>query len=129
MKKKENKEYSIPSVCHVCSKKFMARFNMGDRARVCTPPSHKCRGKTIKVKNRSDKLITCVDNCCRSKYYKGVASTSTSASLDSRKFLSDPEYKAVISESLDLKDPYGIGLRFTLETGCRCGETLLMRKS
>jgi integrase len=120
--------YCIDAVCHVCSREFKARYNVGDRAKVCTPPDHVCERKTIKIPGRKDKLITCVEGCCKSKYYKGTALASTSTSLDSRKFLSDPEYDKVVLASRKLEPPFGIGLRFTLETGCRCGETLLIRK-
>jgi integrase len=127
MKDKGNK-YTVPANCHVCSKKFMARYNVGDRAKVCTPPSHKCKRKTIYIPGHKDRLVVCIEKCCRSKYYKGAASAATSASLDSRKFLNDSEYTKTISETKKLPNPFGIGVRFTLEVGCRLGETLLVRK-
>jgi integrase len=120
--------YCFDAVCHVCSHEFKARYNVRERAKVCTSPSHVCQRKTIKIPGRKDKLITCVEGCCKSQYYKGTASAATSTSLDSRKFLDDPEYDKVVIASKKLEDPFGIGLRFTLETGCRCGETLLVRK-
>jgi integrase len=130
VKKKEegNGEYCFDAVCHVCGREFKARYNVRARARVCTPPEHVCPRKTVKVPGRKDKLISCVEGCCRSKYYKGTASAASSTALDARKFLTDPEYEKVQNASRKLPDPFGIGLRFTVETGCRCGETLLVRK-
>lgn len=132
MKKKkdvqENPDYCVDAVCHVCSKEFKARYNMVDRAKVCTKPDHKCRRETIKVPGRRDKFISCVEGCCKSKYYKGTAGAASNTALDSRKFLNDDEYAKVLKASFKLDQPFGIGLRFTLETGCRCGETLLIRK-
>ncbi len=129
MKKKGKKEYRIPANCFVCSKAFLARYNVGDdRAKTCTPPTHECKRKTLKIPGRRDKLITCIDGCCKSKYYKGSTLSSANASIDSRKFLDDREYKAVIAAARKIGDPAGITIRFILETGCRCGEALLVRK-
>lgn len=125
---KADPNYCVSAVCHVCSTEFKARYNMVGRAKVCTLPSHKCQRKTIKIPGRRDKLISCVDGCCKSKYYKGTAGAASNTALDSRKFLSDPEFDKVLKASFKLDPPFGIGLRFTLETGCRCGETLLIRK-
>jgi integrase len=130
-KKKEAKadpNYCVDAVCHCCSREFKARYNMVGRAKTCTPPTHVCQRETRKIPGRRDKIITCVEGCCKSKYYKGTASSATSTSLDSRKSLNDVEFTKVLAASFKLDDPYGIGLRFTLETGCRCGETLLIRK-
>jgi len=129
MKKKDKREYRVPANCFVCSKAFLARYNVGDdRAKTCTPPAHECRRKTLKIPGRRDKLITCVEGCCKSKYYKGSTLSSANASIDSRKFLNDHEYKATIAASRKIGDPAGITIRFILETGCRCGEALLVRK-
>jgi len=130
-KKKEapaDPDYCVDAVCHVCSREFKARYNMVGRAKTCTPPTHVCERKTVKVPGRKDKLITCVEGCCKSKYYKGTAGAATNTSIDHRKFLNDSEYVKVQIASRKLDPPFGIGLRFTLETGCRCGETLLVRK-
>lgn len=130
-KKKEapaDPDYCVEAVCHVCSRQFLARYNMVGRAKTCTPPSHVCERKTVKIPGRRDKLITCTAKCCRSQYYKGSASAMVSSEIDSRKFLNKIEYDKVIRESLKIDDPFGISIRFTLETGCRCGETLLVRK-
>jgi integrase len=131
MPKKKNEgdpNYCVKAVCHVCSKRFLARYNMLGRAKTCTPKDHVCERKTVKIPGRRDKLITCTTKCCRSQYYKGSAAAMT-ATIDSRKFLNNAEYTRTLKESRELGDPYGIAIRFTLETGCRCGETLLVRKS
>lgn len=124
----EDKDYCVDAVCHVCSQEFKARYNVGDRAKVCTPKSHVCQSKTVKIPNRRDKYIKCVDGCCRSKYYRGAAGAATNTALDTRKFLNQEEFDKVIAASFKLGEPFGIALRFTIETGCRCGETLLIRK-
>ncbi len=132
MKKKkppvEDPNYCVDAVCHVCSREFKARYNMVGRAKVCTSQDHVCKRKTVKIAGRRDKIITCIETCCKSKYYKGTASSASNTALDSRKFLSDDEYAKVLKVSFKLDQPFAIGLRFTLETGCRCGETLLIRK-
>lgn len=122
-------DYRIDAVCHVCSREFKARYNLGpDRPRTCTPPTHICQRKTLKIPGRKDKLISCVEKCCRSQYVRGATSSLVSTSLDARKYLNDEEYEKIIRASLKLDDPAGIAIRFTLETGARCGETLLVRK-
>jgi integrase len=128
MGKKEKKEYRIPATCYVCNKDFLARYNMGERAKTCTPPTHVCQRKTVKVPGRRDKLISCVEGCCRSRYVKGATLSSSNASIDTRKFLDPTEYKKVIVATRKIDDPNGITLRFILETGCRCGEALLVRR-
>jgi integrase len=124
----KKKEYRIQATCYVCSKDFLARYNMVARAKVCTPPSHVCKRKTLKVPGRRDKLISCVDGCCKSKYYRGATLSATNASIDSRKFLDNREFHKVTTASRKLEDPAGITIRFILETGCRCSEALLVRK-
>lgn len=128
MKNKPKGDYRVKSVCFVCSADFLARYNVADRAKVCTLPSHVCKRKTVKIPGRRDKLITCIDGCCRSKYAKGSTVSSSNAAIDTRKYLSDSEYLKVIKETLKLDDPAGITIRFILETGCRCGEALLVRR-
>jgi integrase len=121
-------DYRIPSVCFVCGADFFGRYNLGDRAKVCTPPTHVCKRKTLKIPGRRDKLITCVDGCCRSKYSKGSTVSSSNAAIDSRKYLGADEYRKVLAATRKLEDPAGITIRFILETGCRCGEALLVRR-
>lgn len=123
-----DKEYTIPATCHVCSKKFLARFNVGDRAKVCTKPSHKCK-MTIQIVNGREKRISCPEKCCRDRYRRASAAMAGSQ-IDSRKFLSDGEYKKTLAAICGLGD---LGLKmalwFILETGCRLGETLLVRRN
>lgn len=120
--------YTIPATCSVCSIKFLARFNVGDRAKVCTKPSHKCKME-IQVVNGREKRISCPDKCCRDQYRRASASMA-GAQIDSRKFLSDSEYRKAEKAICALADEgLKMGLWFILETGCRLGETLLVRRS
>jgi integrase len=133
MKKKkeppQDPDYCIDAVCHVCSKPFKARYTLGrDRARTCTSPDHVCQRKTLQIPGRKDKLIVCVEKCCRSQWTKGSASSMITAEIDSRKFLNDEEYRKTLKKTYEVEALYGIAIRFTLETGARCGETLLVRK-
>jgi integrase len=115
--------YRIDAHCHVCGKKFLARYNVGKRAKVCTPPDHKCLSG-----DKNNRKIGCLDECCRYKYKKASVAQAGSA-IDSRKFLVDKEYDKVVDETLELDNPLGLTLRFILETGCRLGESLLIRKN
>ena len=122
--KKENGEYRVPAVCHICGNKFLARYNCGkNRAKTCTKPIHKCKRGT-----KNGRRMSCLEGCCRSKYYRGLSQIGTSSSIDSRKFLNDKEFKKTVSATKKLDDPKGITLRFIIETGCRLGESLLVRK-
>jgi integrase len=106
----------------------MARYNTGDRAKVCTSPKHICKQKVMKIEGRRDRLITCIEECCRSKYLKGSTLSASNAAIDSRKCLNDDEYRKVLTETRKINNPAGITIRFILETGCRCGEALLVRR-
>lgn len=127
MVKKNKSEYRVPATCYVCGRKFLARYNCGNRTKTCTPPTHECRRKTVKVPGRRDKLVACVDGCCRSRYYRGASVSMTSSAIDARKFLSGDEYRKVVAATHRLEGPFGITIRFILETGCRLGEALLVR--
>jgi len=116
-------DYTVPATCAVCGKKFMARYNVAGRAKACTPPSHKCRrGK------RDGRKVSCLDGCCRSKYYRGLSKSIANSPIDSRKFLNGEEYKKVLLASKKLQNPEGISIRFALETGCRLREVPLVRR-
>ena len=131
-RKKENPEYRVDANCFICRRPFKARYNVGDRAKTCTSslqPDHVCKRKIVQNPGRRDKLVTCTDGCCRSKYAKGVTTSMLGGEIDSRKFLSDGEYKRTLIEIRKLGDPKSLTLLFILETGCRCGEALLVRNS
>lgn len=119
----KKEDYTVPSKCHVCEEKFLARYNVASRAKVCTPPTHTCRpGK------KDDEKIRCLDKCCRSKYQRGVAAAIMDSAIDPRKVLSDDELEETLKASKGLENPAGITLRFIAETGCRLGEAFLIRK-
>ena len=131
-KKKEKPEYRIEATCFICGKPYKARYNMGERAKTCTSslqPDHVCQRKTVKIPGRRDKLISCVQGCCRSKYARGATSSIVGSSIDSRKFLDKDEYKKTLVEIRKLDNPKRITILFILETGCRCGEALLVRNA
>lgn len=121
------KEYRIPARCAVCGQSFLARYNTGGRAKVCTPPSHKCPEEVKILSSGKRKVITCVERCCRDRYRKASAVQATSA-LDSRKFLNNAEYKLTLKAIRGIFDAdLRMALWFILETGCRLGEALLVR--
>lgn len=123
----KSEEYRVPSSCYVCSKPFKARYNVAGRAKVCTPPSHRCVSEK-KIVNGKEKKITCTQRCCRDRYRKASASMSSSA-LDSRKYLNEGEYRKTIKAICALPDQgLRLALWFILETGCRLGEALLVRR-
>lgn len=116
-------EYCVKSRCHVCGKKYMARYNLNRRAKTCTPKSHKCKpGK------KGNKKVSCKKRCCRSQYAK-AASAYMDTAIDSRKLLTDAEFEEFIRETRKIKEPYGIALRFIGFTGVRVSEALLIRVS
>jgi len=116
------KLYRVPSTCHVCGKKFMARYNVADRAKVCTPKEHAC-----KRGDKNGRKIACLQGCCRSKYSSSASSAAMDNAIDHRKVLSDEEFKNVIAETRKVKDLISVTLRFIAATGCRLGEALLLR--
>lgn len=120
--------YTVAAVCSVCSKKFMARVNIGKKAKTCTPPDHVCRRKVLKRAGLADKVVSCVESCCRSRYRKGAMSVAMDNTIDPRKVLSDDEFEKVWKATKRLQDPEGMTLRFIAKTGCRLGEALLVRK-
>lgn len=122
------KEYRVPAVCRVCGAKFLARYNVGDRAAVCTSPSHKCHEEVMILASGRKKVITCVERCCRDRYRKASAAMASSA-LDSRKRLSDSEYKLTLKAIQKIYDAdLRMSIWFILETGARLGEAGLVLK-
>jgi molybdate transport system regulatory protein len=119
------KLYTVPATCHVCSRRFMARYNVGSRAKVCTSPGHACKKGDKKVKG--DQKIPCVEKCCRSRYARSASSAAMDNAIDPKKVLSDSEFKQVVAETRKTKDLLSIALRFIAATGCRLGEALLVR--
>ena len=114
--------YCVAATCHVCGKKFMARYNVGDRAKVCTQPGHACKPGTKKGRKTS-----CLEECCRSRYRMGASAATMDSAIDARKVLSDEEYDKVWAASKKIRDPEGVTIRFVASTGCRLGEALLLR--
>lgn len=119
--------YPHEAYCHVCNRRFFARYNYEGRAKVCTPPDHKCRPSYKKLPNGRVKKTSCVDECCRSKYARGATGRVSDVSIDRRKFLNAQEFEAFIEETRKVKNPYGLALRFIAATGVRVGETGLLK--
>ncbi|MGI0148689.1 MAG: tyrosine-type recombinase/integrase [Thermoplasmata archaeon] len=114
-------DYRVPSVCHVCGGKFMARYNVADRAKVCTTPGHKCRKGT-----KHGKKTPCLDGCCRSKYYRGASAAASDSAVDPRYVLAEVEFDGMWKSSRKIADPEGTTLRFIARTGCRLEESRLI---
>ena len=124
MAKNKTEIYNFPANCHVCGEDFFARRNIAKRAKVCTPKSHKCRkGK------RGDRKIACTDKppCCRSRYGAAASRQMMDQAIDKTKVLTDDELSSVVRKTFKVNDPYGIALRLIATTGCRLGESLLIR--
>lgn len=105
----------------------MARYNVGDRARVCTPPSHKCKREERVLVGGKRKIVPCVDECCRSKYAKSASASTMDSAIDSRKVLSEEEFNGVVKDSKKVPGLLGSCIRFIASTGCRLRESLLVR--
>lgn len=127
MEPEKKNPYRVQARCHVCGRGFLARYNVGRRAKICTSPKHVCKSKEIN-RGGKRKLVTCIEKCCRSKYRRGVAQLNMDSAIDPRKVLSDDEYRNVVRRSYNYRDPYGIAVRFIAMTGCRLGESELVRK-
>lgn len=123
------KLYRVPATCHVCGKKFMARYNVADRAKVCTPPSHKCTRGVRDLPSGKRRAIVCVEACCRSKYAKSITAAMMDNAIDMKKVLSDAEFKSVVLETRKTADTISSALRFIAATGCRLGEALLVKSA
>lgn len=123
----EREEYRIKATCHVCGKPFLARYNMKGRAKVCTPPTHKCKSKVEKRPGKRDHLITCIARCCKSEYRRGAASIAMDSAIDRRKVLSKQEFDKTWAEVGKLPAAEAMSLRFIALTGCRLGEAYLVR--
>jgi len=116
-------DYNQVSTCHVCGSEYMARFNVGDRARVCTPHSHRC----VPESNNGHK-IPCSEKCCKSQWKQGASAQFLDGSIDPRKVLTDQEFKIVLRETHSLSKIIGSTIRFIAATGCRLREALLLRR-
>lgn len=120
------KLYTVPANCHVCGDKFMARYNVGDRARVCTAPSHKCKREEKILAGGKRKVIQCVEGCCRSKYSRSASASAMDNAIDPRKVLSEEEFNGVIKDSKKVDGLLGACIRFIAVTGCRLREAGLV---
>jgi len=116
--------YTVPSRCQVCGKNFLARYNVGKKGKVCTPPGHDCTKGT----NERGKVVPCVEKCCRTEYRSGATAVAMDQAIDEHKLLTDDEFLSVIRESYKVKIPIGLVIRFIAGTGCRLGESLLCVK-
>lgn len=119
-------DYNVPATCYICGRKFKARYNVKGRAKVCTPPTHVCKRKLEKRPEQRDRVVSCVDNCCRSQYRRGAASMDSA--IDPRKVLSADEFRRSWILMNRLAADERMALRFIASTGCRLGETFLVRR-
>lgn len=118
--------YRVETTCHVCGKKFLSRYNVGRRAKVCTPRDHVCEPLKKTSPNGATRIMACLVSCCRSRYQK-ISAASMDTAIDKRKLLSKDEFALVAGAMQKLEDPVRIGLRFVAGTGCRLGEAMLVR--
>ena len=116
--KKENPN-DFPAKCYVCGADFLARYNIGKKAKVCTPTSHICR--------KGDKG-SCIYKCCRSRYLQGASSQAINETIDTHKLLSEDEFQMVTKATYKLRPPIGLVIRFIAGTGCRVSEALMVRR-
>ncbi len=121
-------DYTVKATCHICGKAFLARYNVKGRAKVCTRKEHVCKRKVEKRPGRRDKVISCVEDCCRSQYRRGASSMAMDGAIDPRKVLSDAEFKKVWALSAALRGDERVALRFIASTGCRLGEAFMVRR-
>lgn len=130
MSKKNGKNgslYNQEAYCSVCDTKYLARYNMGKRAKVCTPPDHECQLQSTKRPNGTIKTIPCIERCCRSRDRSASSGQMMDQAIDERKLLDPAEFRKFMKEAHKLKDPVGIAIRFIAKTGGRLGEGLLVR--
>lgn len=118
--------YRIPARCHVCGLDFLARYNVGDRAKVCTPPGHVCKSGRVE-RNGEKKRVRCIERCCRSRYQRAAAATMMDNAIDPRKVLSPTQLDAVLAAIRNLDGDRRMALWFLAVTGARLGESALVR--
>jgi integrase len=85
----------------VCGRSFTPHYNTGRRAKVCPDPK------------------------CKAKYKKHSGGNNANVALDPRRFLSEDEFQRFVKRTY--KRPDGLALRFIAGTGCRVGESVLVR--
>jgi len=124
---KVEEEKKVLKACFLCGKKFQPIYNAIARTKVCTPASHKCRRQIEERPDGRRRVIQCTTKCCRSKYRKSAASVAMDQTIDPRKLLTKKEFETVIDASRKVPNPSGIAIRFIAATGCRVGESLLVR--
>ncbi len=120
----ENPLYCVDARCHVCSREYQARYNVGRRAKICTPPEHVCRPG----RSASGRRIRCLEECCRSQYTAAATAAAMNLPIDQRKVLSDQEYDQTMKAAAALGTPSGHAIGFLGVTGCRLRESLLVRR-
>lgn len=121
------KMYRIPADCQVCGREFKARYNVGERAKVCTLPSHTCTRKEVTTSSGRTKIISCAKKCCRSQYRTSFSAQAMDQAIDNAKLLNQEEFESAIKETYRFRGVSGIALRFIAATGCRLGESILVR--
>ncbi len=118
--------YTIPARCRICGTRFLARYNVGSRAKCCTRGSHSCSPSSNTLPSGKVKTIPCKIKCCRSQYAQGKSATMMDHAIDQTKVLSDPEFKKVVALIRQLPNREKMPLLFIAATGCRLGESFLV---
>jgi integrase len=121
-------EKKVEKQCYICSKIFYPPPNLVRRAKVCTPTSHECQKKVIERLDGRKKVMPCTAKCCRSRYRASAAISLMDQAIDARKLLTDEEFVRVIRETYKMNGLVGYAIRFIAVTGCRVGETALVRR-
>lgn len=121
----EGEVYTVPARCRVCGERFMARYNVASRAKVCTR-GHECTPEMQTLPSGKTRSIPCKDKCCRSQYAQGQSATLMDQSIDESKVLSAGEFPLVMGVIRTFASREKMPLLFIAATGCRLGEALLV---
>ncbi len=120
--------YRVPSHCVICGKDYLARYNLGSRAKVCTPKTHVCRAEKRETLGGRNISVRCVENCCRSQYAKGAADQFKAGILERHKLFAEQGELDRVWRKLGKIPPVPrLALRLVLAGALRVGEALLLR--
>ena len=118
----------VTLVCVICGKRFTRAKNIAPKAKVCTPFSHICQGKTVKLPSGKEKYVPCSSNCCRSQYKRGQSSQFMDGVLEKGKYFDDQgELRKVLGFLDKAPKPIAMVIRFIASCGLRVKEPTLVR--